>query len=218
MRSIFAGSLLLLVALSVARADVEVGDKPVPCSSPQQWEAKYFSYDEVKHGHAMGKMTYDAINQRERFTETVEMGCKEDKFDILYLHNQGVEYVLNLKTKKCIKRPINKPWIDFGIPKDSTFITSTVLGSLAVQDANLKVDLWRNEFKDPFGNKVRYMGTWSTVGCLPIESIYTSNKYKFHTYFSDITVGAPEDRFKPDPACLSQEDSTEANDDSDETK
>ena len=199
-------------------------------------------------------MTYDALNRklmmkycvskvlsqvggcflgRERFTETVDIGCKEDKFDILYLHDESIEYVLNLKTKKCIKRQIEKPWIDFGIPKDSIFITSTVLGSLAVKDANLRVDLWRNEFKDPFGNKVKYMGTWSTVGCLPIESIYTSDKYKYHTYFSDITVGkskpdrhwsrlddvarnlsfqlqgAPEERFKPDPACLREEDSSE---------
>ena len=135
------------------------------------------------------------------------MASEEDFYDVLYLHNQQIEYRLNLKTKECTKQQITRPWVDFGIPKTAKNIGEAYLGSSAVPNANLLVTSWLNEMTDAKGNKYEYMGTWTYEACLPVSAVVYSKTANVnqHTSFFDITPGIDNPNvFIPPRECLSK--------------
>jgi hypothetical protein len=152
------------------------------------------------------RISYDAVYKRERIIEEFRLGDDDEYFDVLFLHNQQMEYRYNLKTKECQKQPITRPWTDYGVPKNSTSYGESYIGSAAVPNANILVTIWGNEFLDQKGNKIEYMGVWSLEGCLPISANYWSDTAKIstHAHFFDITPGIDNpDVFIPRKECLS---------------
>ncbi|CAF0898910.1 unnamed protein product [Brachionus calyciflorus] len=181
------------------------GQKPVPCTSPPQWEARVFSYDPFQKDTIMARITYDAIYKRERIVEEVKLGDQDDFYDVLYLHNQQIEYRFNFKTKECTKQAITRPWRDFGIPANATSNGESYIGSSAVPNANVLLTLWSKEFTNEKGNKIDYTGAWTYEACLPVSSHYFSKEENIntHTNFFDIVPGIDNPNvFIPRKECL----------------
>ena len=73
----------------------------------------------MRHDRIRARISYDAIYKRERVIEEYQLGREDDFFDVLYLHNQNVEYRYNFKTKICTKQQVTKEWRNFGIPSNA---------------------------------------------------------------------------------------------------
>jgi len=145
------------------------------------------------------------VYRRERIIEEFQLGKDDNFFDILYLHNQNIQYTFDLKTKQCTKTTVQRPWRDFGIPKNATFLGEGYIGSSAIPNAGILTDLWTDEFTDQKGNKVEYVGVWTYEGCLPVNIAYYSEAEKLntHSFFFDISPGIENPNvFTPRPECL----------------
>lgn len=194
---------ILSLALAVSSVFAQL---PVPCTSPPQWEARVFSYDPFQKDTILARITYDAVYKRERIIEEYRLGDQDDFYDVLYLHNQQIEYRFNFKTKECKKQAVTRPWRDFGIPTNATSYGESYIGSSAVSNANVLITTWGKEFTDEKGNKIDYMGAWTYEACLPIYSHYFSkaDNINTHTNFYDIVPGIDNPNvFIPRKECLS---------------
>ena len=120
--------------------------------TPPQWEGRLFGYDTVSNATFRGRVAYDSVYRRERLIEEYVLGSEDDVFENLYLHNLQIEYQFNLKTKVCKKQPITRPWRDFGIPQNATYLGESYLGSSAVPNGNLLVTIWKDQFIDSQGD------------------------------------------------------------------
>ena len=121
------------------------------------------------------------------------------------MHSEKIQYVYDLKAKTCQKQTIDRPWRDFGIPKNATSYGESYIGSSAVEDANLLVTLWGTTFTDDKGNKIDYSGVWTYEACLPVNIIYSSDTLSLHRHvaFFDITLGIDNPAvFEPRKECL----------------
>jgi hypothetical protein len=142
--------LLFLACLLVVLESTKViqCQEPRPCETPKQWEAKYFEFDSIKGEQTRAHITYDAIYRRERVVEEYLHGKDKDYFDVLYLHSTRLMYVYNFKTKKCTIEQINRPWRNFGIPRNASSLGEAYIGASGVPKAHLLVTFWRDEIKD----------------------------------------------------------------------
>ena len=96
---------------------------------------------------------YDATNQRSLLVENSTEGAAE----FLRLFQEKTEYVYDIKTQKCEKRPINEPWQNFGVPPTAEYKGNVYYGSSAVAGANLEAQVFDATF-DNQGRTSRYTG------------------------------------------------------------
>jgi hypothetical protein len=186
---IFILTTLALCILS--GSDLAHAQKPLPCKTPLQWQGRYTGFDSVQKSYVRAYLSYDAIYRRERVIEEYILGSDDEFFDVLYLHDAGLEYRLNLKTRNCTITSISRPWVNFGIPDNATSLGESYIGSSAVPNANLLTTIWLNEFKDQKGNDVEYLGVWTYEACLPISIRYSVPNIQYnsvHSFF-DIVPG-----------------------------
>ena len=152
---------------------------------------------EMSRGHIF----YDAIHKRERTIEEFQLGKNESKFDILRLHNEGVEYAFDLLTKNCTKYGIRREWRDFGIPSDAKSVGEGCIGSCRVERAGLLVTQWEDEFKNREGEAMYWFGEWTYEACLPVKLELYKKESKdeksihSHDMFADITPGVAAEAF-----------------------
>ena len=162
-------------------------------------------HDSVKQGTVRARISYDAIYRRERVIEEYTLGSDDEYYDVLYLHDDNIEYRFNLKSRNCTKQTITRPWVDFGIPANATNFGESYLGSSAVPNANLLATLWGYQFVDEKGSKVDYFGVWTYTGCLPLSIRYRSEDNDFDLLYSffDISPGIEDPNvFIPRRECL----------------
>lgn len=131
----FAVLLLCLVGATLAQ-------RPQPCISPSQWEGRVFDTNEEERFMVRGRLTYDAVGHRERFVEDVQEATEEDFYDTIALFELKVEFVYNFKARNCTRRPLNRPWRDFGIRSNDTSYGESYLGASAVPGANVLTTIW----------------------------------------------------------------------------
>lgn len=193
---------LLFFAAVLTMANSQV---PVPCTTPYQWEGRIFLYDDVRRETVRARITYDSIYQRERIIEEYRLNTTQGAVDVIYLHKQNLMYVYNLNTKSCQRKTSDRPWREYGIPKNATSLGESYLGSAAVPNANVLATLWGDTFVDPKGNKVYYRGVWTYEACLPISIVHYSDKgdLNSHVAFFDLSPGIRDPNvFTPRPECL----------------
>ena len=96
---------------------------------------------------------YDATNQRSLLVENSTEGSAE----FLRLFKEKTEYVYDVKTQKCEKRPINEPWQNFGVPPTAEYKGNVYYGSSAVAGANLQAQVFEL-IVDNQGKRLIYNG------------------------------------------------------------
>jgi len=193
-------SLIVIVcSLAVALAQV-----PRPCITPPQWEGRLFDYNAEQKFEQRGYLSYDAIYQRERIIEEIEVGDDRDYYDVVALFQAKMEFVYNFRTHNCTRRTIDRAWRDFGIRQGARSYGEAYVGSSGVPGASVLVTIWGGNFTTPENHTVNYFGTWTYQGCLPVSSTSHNSKYgTSHASFFDITPGISDPNvFIPRRECL----------------
>ncbi|KAK7482188.1 hypothetical protein BaRGS_00026537 [Batillaria attramentaria] len=104
---------ILLLAATLAYAQ-----QPKPCTSPAQWEGRFYRTDYSKNFTQYARISYDETNKRVRETEEIETSTERDYYDVLRLFNENKEYRLNLRDRKCNVTALTRKWYPFGIPDE----------------------------------------------------------------------------------------------------
>jgi hypothetical protein len=130
-------AILVLFLLGFAAAQV-----PVPCVTPPQWEGRLFEVNEQQQYMVRGRLSYDSLYHRERFVDEVDAGGQESFYDTIALFDAQVEYVYDFRARNCTRRPLNRPWRDFGVRPNSTSFGEGYVGTSAVPGAGILVSLW----------------------------------------------------------------------------
>jgi hypothetical protein len=131
----FAVLLLCLIGVAVAQ-------RPVPCTTPQAWEARVFDLDEKEQFRMEGRFSYDANFHRERLADEVDEAGQRDFYETLALFESQIEFVYNFRARNCTRRPIIRPWRDFGIRPNDTSYCEAYIGSSAFPGSGVLVTIW----------------------------------------------------------------------------
>ncbi|KAK6182226.1 hypothetical protein SNE40_009954 [Patella caerulea] len=187
--------LLLVLCFAVATV---LSQQPRPCESPKQWEGRLSRYDRTRQFFQRARVSYDELDRRVREIEEVEIGKTVDYYDVLYLHNVGLEYRLNLKTRQCTLTPLTRPFIPAGLPPDANYRGQATLGASGIPDEYTEVVLFDGTFE---GNQ--YFGVVTYPDCVPVESGFYSNRTgSVRTNFYDISLGVADPSvFVPPTEC-----------------
>ena len=132
----------MLAILLLCLVGIALAQSPVPCTSPPQWEARIFDSNEEQDYDVFGRLSYDAVNHRERLIEEVEDGTQVDNYDTVALFDLQVEFIFNFKARNCTRREITRPWRDFGIRANDTSYGEAYIGSSAVPGAGILATIW----------------------------------------------------------------------------
>lgn len=127
--------LLCMVAFAAAQ-------QPKPCMTPPQWEANVFDNNELNKFMVRGRLSYDATNHRERIVEEVDEDKEQMFFDVIALFDLQVEFVYDFKARNCSRRPLTRPWRDFGIAPNAKSFGEAYIGTSALPGMGLLVTLW----------------------------------------------------------------------------
>ncbi len=130
-------AVLALCLLGLVAAQV-----PVPCTTPQQWEASIFEVNEQNQFMVRGRLSYDAVYHRERIIEEVDVGRTDDVYEIIALYDLKIEYIYDFKARNCSHRAVTRPWRDFGIAPDSRSLGEAYVGTSAIAGAGILTSLW----------------------------------------------------------------------------
>jgi hypothetical protein len=131
----FAALLICLVAFAAAQ-------RPVPCTTPPQWEGRVFDIDEPIGWTVRGRLSYDSPNHRERFLSEFEEGSLDDFYETLALFDLRVEFIYNFRARNCTRREITRPWRDFGIRANDTSYGEAYIGSSAFPGSGVLATIW----------------------------------------------------------------------------
>jgi hypothetical protein len=132
----------MLAIILVCLVAFVAAQQPVPCTTPPQWEANIFDYNEQRQFRVRGRLTYDAAYRRERLIEEVDVASEDNSYDVIALFDAQVEYVYDFKARNCTRRRLERPWRNFGIPADDRSLGEGYIGSSAAPGLGLLVTLW----------------------------------------------------------------------------
>ncbi|XP_013400489.1 mammalian ependymin-related protein 1-like [Lingula anatina] len=157
-----------------------------------------FQMDITKKFAERAHISYDAINQRIRKVEEVYFNEDREYYDVLWLHNEGMEYRLNLKTKMCNVTALTRPFRKIGIPANAKSGGEAYIGSSVANDGVL-VSLWSETTEQG----AKYYGSWTYPACVPVSDyFYDSSVGLVQTHFYNVEVGISDpDRFIPPMEC-----------------
>lgn len=192
--------LLVIVFVAVAAVSAQ---RPQPCVSPRLFESRYYEVQLAKNITVRAKFSYDGVYKRERIVEQVdESQHRKDFYDILYLHQTRQMYVLNLKTKKCQRLPVNRPWIPAEIPPKAEFLAEEYIGDAGIPNEGLLIQTWAGKIP----NVASYLGSWTAKGCLPVSNSMVHAQYGVILQsFYDVTLGISDPNvFIPPRECYQQ--------------
>lgn len=154
----------------------------------------------------IGSFSYDAINKRERFLTDIISGGNFSQTNTVYLYNQQTEYIYDVVAQTCTKKSITSPWINAGVPKNATLVSTGYIGAEAIQGENIQIAYWSAEIQSTTvpGEIITFTGVFSLKACLPIFSIYESPSLGRIRYgFFDIVPGIKDPSvFVPPRPCL----------------
>ncbi|ESO90087.1 hypothetical protein LOTGIDRAFT_233900 [Lottia gigantea] len=187
----------LLLALTVTAV---AGQLPLPCTSPRQFESRFARFDREKNFQEFAKVSYDEDQKRVREIEEVAIGSTKDYYDVLYLHNIGIEYRFNLRTRKCNVTTISKTFIPFSVPGFAKFAGQGNIGVAGFTNEHVDIQLF--EGKTPEGHPLFISVT--SPDCFPVNFGYYSPTVGYdHRNFYDVTVGIRDPNvFIPPSECI----------------
>jgi hypothetical protein len=132
----------MLAALLLFLVGIAVAQRPHPCTAPPQWEGRIFDINEEQKFSVEGRLSYDATYHRERLIDEVDDITGEDFYDVITLFDLQVEFAYNFKARNCTRRPITRPWRDFGIRANDTSYGEAYIGSSGFPGAGVLVTIW----------------------------------------------------------------------------
>ncbi|CAF4234380.1 unnamed protein product [Rotaria sordida] len=198
----------MILAFVLCLVGIAVAQRPVPCTTPPQWEGRIFDVNEKEKFALEGRLSYDATYHRERLVDEIEEGTQDEFYDTIALFDAKIEFVYNFKARNCTRRELTRPWRDFGIRPTDRSYGEAYIGSSVFPETGVLVTIWAGNFTLPSNDTIDYVSTWTYRGCLPVSRTTHSDKFGIgHLSFYDITVGIRDPNvFIPRRECLSSEE------------
>ncbi|XP_031564114.1 mammalian ependymin-related protein 1-like [Actinia tenebrosa] len=193
----FAAFLVFAVVVNAQR--------PEPCEGPKVWEGKLFQVDHSKNFSILGKLSYDASNERVRIIEEINLsGGKRYFYDFIILYREQRLYRVELSingTGKCVVSEFKESFRPAEIPKDAKFATEAYIGA-SLPEVGVLVNIFYGK-EERKGVTVDYVATVTAEGCIPVSSVvYTQKTGAIHSSFFDIVLGIEDpERFVPPSSC-----------------
>jgi len=198
----------MLAVLVLCLVGIAVAQRPVPCVTPPQWEARIFYINEKQQFGLEGRLSYDAVYHRERIVDEVEVGHQDDFYDVVALFDLKIEYIFNFRARNCTRRPLTRDWRDYGIRANDTSFGEAYIGSSAFPGAGVLVTIWAGNFTTTT-EVTHHVSTWTYRECLPVHRT-TWGGQRFgvsHLSFYDVTLGIHDPNvFIPRRECLTDEE------------
>ncbi|XP_037531045.1 ependymin-like [Nematolebias whitei] len=171
-----------------------------PCSSPTLMTGSFLLASQKGLQTVYANYTYDAVGERIRLQEVGDYNNETFQFDAILLYKQGIMYKLNYKNSTCSKAYLDTHFHPLMIPKNASFRGQAVLGSSIGQ--GVLVNTWAGELN--LGNTaVKYVSIVTDIGCLPICSVFNTDKSDWvATSFFNVVVGIADPQLLiPPPFC-----------------
>ncbi|CAH1793273.1 unnamed protein product [Owenia fusiformis] len=180
---------------------VAFGQGPQRCETPKQWEGEITMHDHTDGIETRAKLTYDGVGERTRWVDRVFLNGKTEFYDTLRLHRENVEYVVDLRTKKCERRPLTERFRVFEIPLGAKSMGEAYVGSSALLGSGVLVGLWEATLSDR--DNGLWTGQWAVDGCVPVWDHLWHNRVNYTSiHFYDITLGISDPNvFLPPAEC-----------------
>ncbi|KAG8006289.1 Ependymin [Nibea albiflora] len=121
------------------------------------------------------KYSYDALRKRIHLREVGSYNNKTFHIDLLLLYKEGVMYKINYKNRTCCKKPLSVDFHPLEIPQSASLLGQVVLGSSSGPGQGVLVNTWAGELKLKEGT-AKYMSTVTEFGCIPVSTLYHSEK------------------------------------------
>jgi hypothetical protein len=132
----------MYTVLLVCLLGMAVAQQPRPCTTPPQWEANIFDSNQQQKFAVRGRFSYDSTYHRERLIEEIIDPTQESFYDVIALFDAQIEFIYDFKTRNCTRRPLTRPWRDFGIRSDATSYGEAYIGTSALPGLGLLVTMW----------------------------------------------------------------------------
>ncbi|KAL2079085.1 hypothetical protein ACEWY4_024829 [Coilia grayii] len=192
-----AGLLCLAPGLSSAQ-------RPRPCRSPLLYTGSFTVGTQNENLWAVGNYAYDAVNQRIYLGEVGRYNNNSLIYNVLFLFEEGVVYVINPQNQTCVKMALQSDFHPMEVPKDADFVSQVVLGSNSSPGQGLLVNNWRGDI--PFVTD-HYLVSFTELGCFPVLMLiqmkdfsYPNEEWVSLSYYDNI-LGADPNCFIPPPFC-----------------
>ncbi|XP_041354633.1 mammalian ependymin-related protein 1-like [Gigantopelta aegis] len=174
----------VLVAIAVVCVST-LAQEPKPCESPKQFQGRIARFDPKDKVAVFVRLSYDADNRRVRELEEIDTTSTKDYYDVLYLHNVGLEYRLNLRTKQCNKTVLTRPFVPMHLPSDAHFRGEASMGEASNPDEHVILAFFEGKFEGNF-----YAASVTVPNCFPVAFDFLSKQTGLiHTTYYDITGG-----------------------------
>uniref|UniRef100_A0AAY4A8F4 Ependymin n=1 Tax=Denticeps clupeoides TaxID=299321 RepID=A0AAY4A8F4_9TELE len=154
-----------------------VTQKPRPCSKCEKWQKTSQNEDFMIYA----QYSYDALGKRIRLQKTMNSANETTHTDALLLFRKHTVYLINHDEQSCKKKRMNSTFHPLEVPKQASFLSQIVLGSLSGPGEGLLVNNWYGE--SPC-KKVKYLMTVTEFGCLPVGVHYRTNRTGLITFFN----------------------------------
>ena len=185
-----------MLYLLVAGLALTYAQEPKRCISPATWEARVLRVDPSKAFDSLGKFSYDAPNMRTRFIEEVDESQERSFYDELFLFKEKIGYRFNIREKTCVRFNLTEPFRAIEVPPEARSFGSLYIGSSAAEGAGVLVDVWGGQTE-----RGRYSGSWTSVGCIPVNDAYVSTQTGVAiASFFDVTGGISDPNIFIPPA------------------
>ncbi|KAK3093412.1 hypothetical protein FSP39_015267 [Pinctada imbricata] len=146
------------------------------------------------------RLSYDETNKRERKIAEIEEGSTRSFYDVLSLHNEGKEYTLDLRTRKCNVTTLTRPFFYRGVLPGSTFQYLSEIGASGVPYESTIVAGFAGNSSTGSEHHVSIV---SYPSCVPIQNQhFRGNDYEESNYYN-ITIGIRDPAvFIPPEECI----------------
>ncbi|XP_036380287.1 ependymin [Megalops cyprinoides] len=189
---------LILLSLCLLLAASAQAQKPHPCKSPPLMVGRISVTYPKEALFAYERFTYDALGQRVRVRAEGLYQNRSFHDDLLMLFREEVMYEISYRNHSCKKRALKAPFQPIQIPRDAELQAQVIVGSSSGPGQGLLVNNWIGEVPETEG---KYFMTFTEFGCLPITSLYYTDKTGWIlTSFFDLVIGIedPQEFFPPE--------------------
>ncbi|XP_042257239.1 ependymin-like 1 isoform X1 [Thunnus thynnus] len=203
--------LVLFVCLSVGC----LAQRPQPCRSPPLLTGSLSVSTQSEKLTAYAKYSYDALGKRFRIREFGSYKNQTFRFDALLLFNLGVMYKINYRRHTCHKKPLSVDFHPLAIPQDASLLGQVVLGSSSGPGQGILVNTWAGDLQMKNGTAAKYMSTVTEFGCIPVSTLFHTNKsgWVVTSFFNNVIGLVDPQQLIPPPFCkgsqLEEEDGEE---------
>ncbi|CAK6965301.1 ependymin-2-like [Scomber scombrus] len=191
--------LVLFVCLSVGC----FAQRPRQCRSPPLLTGSLSVSTASEKLSAYAKYTYDALGKRIRLKELGSYKNHTFYIDALLLYNQGVMYKINYKNRTCCKKPLSVDFHPLAIPQDASLLGQVILGASSGPGQGLLVNTWAGEVQMKNNGTAKYMSTVTEFGCIPVSTLFHTNKsgWVVTSFFNNVIGLEDPQQLIPPPFC-----------------